>query len=114
MKRSGAGPERWAGPLIKRLRAMSRRQTRVNELLKREISGVIQRDFEFTDSLVTVTGVEVTPDLKEAKVFVGVFGGNVDWVMGRLNGDHGAIQKKVMKRVILKSCLLYTSDAADE
>jgi ribosome-binding factor A len=72
-------------------------------LLKREISSVIQRDFDFTDSLVTVTGVEVTPDLKEARVFVGVLGGNEDWVMRRLNDDHGAIQKKVMKRVVLKS-----------
>ncbi|NNC87267.1 MAG: 30S ribosome-binding factor RbfA [Akkermansiaceae bacterium] len=82
---------------------MSRRQDRVNELLKREISSVIQKDFEFTDSLVTVNSVDVTQDLKEARVFVGVLGGNEDWVLGRLNGQHGAIQKKVMKRVVLKN-----------
>ena len=66
---------------------MSRRQDRVNELLKREISNVIQRDFEFTDSLVTVNGVDVTPDLKEAKVFIGVLGGNETWVLDRWGLD---------------------------
>ena len=54
---------------------MSRRMDRVNELLKREISSVVQRDFEFDGSLVTVNAVEVSQDLKDARVFVGVLGG---------------------------------------
>ena len=45
---------------------MSRRTDRVNELLKREISGVLQRDFEWDGSLVTVNAVEVSQDLKDA------------------------------------------------
>ena len=48
---------------------MSRRIDRVNELLKREISSILQRDFEWDGSLVTVNAVEVSRDLKEAKVF---------------------------------------------
>ena len=79
------------------------RLTRVNELLKREISVVIQRDYEWRGSLVTVSGVEVTQDLKEAKVWIGVLAGQVEPVVARLNRDHGAIQSKVMKRVVLKS-----------
>lgn len=82
---------------------MSQRLTRVNELLKREISTVVQRDYEWKDSLVTINGVEVTQDLKEAKVWVGVLGGNSRSVIDRLNHDHGAIQGQVMKRVVLKS-----------
>lgn len=82
---------------------MSMRLTRVNELLKREISVVIQRDYEWHGSLVTVNSVEVTQDLKEAKVWVGVLAGQPDPVVSRLNHDHGAIQTKVMKRVVLKS-----------
>ena len=82
---------------------MSRRTDRVNELLRREISAVIQRDMEFTDSLVTVSGVEVTIDLKEAKVFVSVLGGKEEWVMEKLAKERGAIQSKVMKRVVLKN-----------
>ncbi len=82
---------------------MSRRLDRVNELLKREISSVLQRDFEFDGSLVTVNGVEVTNDLKEASVFVGVLGGHEPSVVDRLNREHGFIQSRVMKRVVLKN-----------
>ncbi|NIP96179.1 MAG: 30S ribosome-binding factor RbfA [Akkermansiaceae bacterium] len=75
----------------------------MNELLKREISKVLQRDFEFEDSLVTVNSVEVATDLKDARVFVGVLGGREDSVIERLNHDHGFIQGRVMKRVVLKN-----------
>ncbi len=77
--------------------------TRVNELLKREISSVIQRDYEWHGALVTVSSVEVTQDLKEAKVWIGVLAGRIEPVLERLNHEHGAIQSKVMKRVVLKS-----------
>jgi len=48
---------------------MSRRIDRVNELLKREISSILQRDFEWDGSLVTVNAVEVSPD-KQGRVLV--------------------------------------------
>jgi ribosome-binding factor A len=64
---------------------------------------VLQRDFEFPDLLVTVNEVEVTQDLKEAKVWVGVLGGDPAGIIERLKRQHGFIQNKVMKRVILKS-----------
>ena len=82
---------------------MSRRLDRVNELLKREISSVLQRDFEWHGSLVTVNAVEASQDLKDARVYIGVLGGNEDKVIGRLNGEHGSIQSRVMKRVVLKN-----------
>ncbi|MGB1129368.1 MAG: 30S ribosome-binding factor RbfA [Haloferula sp.] len=82
---------------------MSLRLTRVNELLKREIGSVIQRDYEWNGALVTVNAVEVTQDLKEAKVWIGVLAGNFSSVLEKLNNEHGAIQRKVMKRVVLKS-----------
>lgn len=81
---------------------MGRRLDRVNELLKREISAVIQRDFAFGGRLVTVNAVEVTQDLKEARVFVGVLGGSNEGVLEQLNQKRGLIQGKVMKRVVLK------------
>lgn len=82
---------------------MPRRLDRVNELLKREISAVVQRDFEFPGLLVTVNAVETTQDLKEAKVWIGVLGGEAAGPLARLNDQHGLIQRKVMKRVVLKS-----------
>jgi ribosome-binding factor A len=82
---------------------MSLRLERVNELLKREISSVLQRDYEWHGLLVTVSDVETTQDIKEAKVWISVLGGKPDAVLEKLNHEHGAIQKKVSKRVVLKS-----------
>ena len=82
---------------------MNRRIDRVNELLRREISTVIQHDFEWNGRMVTVSAVEVTQDLKEGKVFISVIGGSADTVIDKLTRAHGAIQKAVMKRVVLKS-----------
>ncbi len=81
----------------------SHRMDRVNELLRREISSVIQHDYEWNGVLVTISGVEVTNDLKEGKVWTSVLGGSSEPVLKKLNRDHGAIQSKVMKRVVLKS-----------
>jgi len=82
---------------------MSRRLDRVNELLRREISAIIQRDYEWNGKLVSVSEVEVTQDLKEGRVWIGVLGGAADPVLEKLNRDHGSIQSRVMKRVVLKS-----------
>ena len=87
---------------------MNRRIHRVNELLRREISTVIQHDYEWDGKMITVSGVEVTQDLKEAKIFIGVIGGAADPVIEKLNRAHGSIQKSVMKRVILKSTPVLT------
>jgi ribosome-binding factor A len=80
-----------------------RRLDRVNELLRREISAVIQRDYEWHGALVTVSDIESTQDLKEAKVWVSVMGGAVGSVLDKLNREHGAIQSRIMKRIVLKS-----------
>jgi ribosome-binding factor A len=82
---------------------MSRRLDRVNELLRREIGNVIQKDYEWHGKLVTVSEVEVTQDLKEGKVWTSVLGGDPTPVIDKLNREHGSIQSKVMKRVVLKS-----------
>lgn len=82
---------------------MSRRLDRVNELLRREIGSILQKDYEWNGKLVTVAEVEVTQDLKEAKVWISVLGGHAQSVMEKLNKHHGEIQKKVSKRVVLKT-----------
>ena len=81
---------------------MSQRLDRINELLRREISTVLQRDFEFGGALVTVSGVEVTQDLREAKVFVGVLGGHGSKVLEKLGQKRGLIQSRIAKRVVLR------------
>lgn len=54
---------------------MSRRQTRLNEQLKREIAEIVR--WEVADPRVgpaAVTGAEVAPDLTSARVFVALIG----------------------------------------
>lgn len=82
---------------------MAKRQDRVNELLRREISGVLQRDFEWKNALVTVSEVDVTQDLKEAKVFVSILGGSAPGILDQLERKRGFIQGKVSKRVVLRN-----------
>jgi len=82
---------------------MAKRLDRVNELLRREISLVIQRDFEWNGALVTISEVDVTQDLKEAKVFVSILGGSSLGVMETLFRKRGFIQSKVSKRVVLRN-----------
>lgn len=57
----------------------SRRQERVRELLKRELSSIIHREFATARAgLVVVNDVLMTADLKSARVFVGVIGNKDD------------------------------------
>lgn len=82
---------------------MSQRLLRVRELLKREIGSVITRDYVF-NALVTVNDVDVTPDLRNGHVFIGVLGPDSEKnkIVRRLNKDRGIIQRKISKRVVLK------------
>lgn len=81
---------------------MSQRLDRINELLRREISTMVQRDFEFGGALVTVSGVEITQDLREAKVFIGVLGGHGSRVLEKLGQKRALIQSRVAKRVVMR------------
>lgn len=92
---------------------MSQRHDRINQLLRREISTVLQRDFEFTNVLVTINAVEITQDLREAKVFVGVLGGPSGNVMEKLAQKRGLIQSRVANRVVLR-CTPVLSFSLDE
>ncbi len=54
---------------------MSRRTEQVAEAIKEEVSGLIQRELRDPRlGFVTVTRVEVSPDLKYAKIFFSVLG----------------------------------------
>lgn len=95
---------------------MPRRLDKVNELLRREIGTIVQRDYEWGGKLVTIGAVEVTQDLKEGKVWVSVLGGDANPVLEKLNREHGSIQSRVMKRVVLKSTpvLRFVQDVSTE
>jgi ribosome-binding factor A len=81
------------------------RLVRVRELLQRELGAIIARDHAFPGVLVTVNDVDITPDLKHAYVYIGVIGSadRAERVVGKLNHQHGELQSRVSKRVILKN-----------
>lgn len=93
---------------------MPKRLDRVNELLRREISSVVQRDFEWNQALVTISAVDVTQDLKEAKVYVSILGGSAPGVLDQLERKRGFIQSKVAKRVVLRNTpvLMFRQDSS--
>lgn len=55
---------------------MSQRLVRVNELIKREISIILRKHFKQEAIAITITRVEIVPDLRNAKVFYTLFDGS--------------------------------------
>jgi ribosome-binding factor A len=85
----------------------SHRIERVNALIRREISELIQyhlRDPRLAE-FITVTAVETTADLKYAKVFVSSIGGQHEEAktVGVLNAAAGFLRSELAKKVRLKN-----------
>lgn len=83
------------------------RLVRVNELLKREIAEDIHRNFSQSDfdcGSLTVTRVECAPDLRDANVYISIFGheDERDRMIAYLNRHRQEIIRLMIKRVKLK------------
>ncbi|SRR5581483_628360 len=83
---------------------MKHRLERVREVLKRELSEIIPREVTFTATLVTVQSVDVTPDLKNAYVYVSAIGSAAQkkTALTVLEQHRQLLQHEVSKRVVLK------------
>ena len=84
---------------------MTNRTRRVAELMKHELADLLRKDFEFGDALVTIHEVDLTPDLKQAHIYVGIIG-REDYqadAMRKLTRSAHAISQKLSRRVILKN-----------
>ena len=83
---------------------MKHRLERVNELIRRELSEIINREVTFHAALVTVQQVDITADLKHAHVFISVMGSADDAkeAMARLHASRVNLQHLLSKRVVLK------------
>ena len=83
---------------------MSNRLLRVNELLQREVSAFLHSRYGSESVAITITGVEVTGDLREAKIFYSVLGDEAvarragKWLLGR----RGEIRATIGKNVVLR------------
>ena len=83
------------------------RLIRVNELLKREIAEDIHRNYALSDfdcAAVTVTRVECASDLRDANVYISIFGHEDDrgQMIAYLNRHRQEIIRLMVKRVKLK------------
>ena len=83
---------------------MKHRLERVNELIKRELGELIQRECQFPSQLVTVQEVDITPDLKHAHVYISIIGADEDRhaSMNVLHTARTQLQSALSKRVVLK------------
>ncbi len=83
------------------------RLVRVNELLKREIAEDIHRNFSgssLNTAAITVTRVECAADLRDANVFISIFGleDERDRMIAYLNRHRQEVIRLMIKRVKLK------------
>lgn len=83
---------------------MSRRIQRINQLLKEEISKILLKEIDFPkDILVTVTRVETSPDLRQAKIFISIIPDNQNSrIFPILKRNLSLFQKKIGQRLSIK------------
>jgi ribosome-binding factor A len=83
---------------------MSLRTVRVCELIKRELGMIVGREMKFEAPLVSIRAVDITPDLKNAHVFVSAIG--TKWqkeqAIAALEANRQHLQHELSRRVILK------------
>ena len=79
---------------------------RVNSLIRREISELIQRQVKDPrlDAFVTVTAVATSPDLKYAKVFVSCISGKQEEqkILSVLTAASGFLRKELARNLKLR------------
>jgi ribosome-binding factor A len=83
---------------------MGNRNLRVSELIKREISDILHTHMRAEAVMITITGVDVSPDHRNAEVFFSVLGDEVAF-----NEADQFLRKKIKyirgelgKRIVLK------------
>lgn len=82
---------------------MSNRLEKVNSLLEQEISKIIAKDFRFDGALVTLTHVDATANLIEAKAYVSVMPEDkTDFVIKALNSDVYNVQQKLNRMLNMR------------
>jgi ribosome-binding factor A len=77
---------------------------RVNESLREVLSEALLELKDPRIGFVTVTGVETSPDLRQATVYVSVLGGQKkrDASMSGLGAAHGVLQARIARELHLK------------
>ena len=85
----------------------NRRASRVNDLLREELSELIRREIRDPRlaDIVSITRVAVSADLRTAKVFISTLGGEMEkrQTLQALRAAAGFLQRGLKPRISLKS-----------
>ena len=82
---------------------MTERIHKVNSLLEHEISAIVLRDFNFSSALVTVTHVDATANLIEAKAYISVLPDDkAAMIVAMLNKAVYDVQQKINKKLNMR------------
>ena len=84
---------------------MKNRMVRINELVKRSLSELIRKEVNFDLGLITLTDVDVAPDLHNARIYFSVIGTQPQAeheALKVLNKNRNNLQKLMSREVILK------------
>ncbi len=82
---------------------MPKRIEKVNSLLEQEIGTIIARDFGFSGALVTLTHVDTTANLIEARAYISVMPEDkAEQVVATLNKGVYTVQQKLNKKLNMR------------
>jgi ribosome-binding factor A len=77
---------------------------RVNELVQRELSAILRKNYQSEAVTITITEVRVSPDLHDARVLISVFGDEENAVqkLRWLRSKAPEIRQEIGRRIVLK------------
>ena len=77
---------------------------RVSELVKQQVSEIIQGLNLGDCGFVTVTAAEISPDIKEGRIYISVIGSTEqrDRALTALRHRHALVQRELARRVVLR------------
>ena len=80
------------------------RRGRINDEMKKELSQVLRevKDPRLTDAFISITAVEVTGDLKFAKVYYSAMMGDKKEIAKGLKSSAGYIRREIARRLNLR------------
>ncbi|WP_138429958.1 30S ribosome-binding factor RbfA [Fodinibius saliphilus] len=80
---------------------MSIRTERLGAVIKRDLGKIIQKGYQRSGSFVTVTKVDVTPDLLMAKVLLSVYapGKDEDALFAHIEEQNAEIRKELAQKI---------------
>lgn len=100
----------------------SKRQLKFSKLIQKEMSEIFQKEHseKFTGSLVTISEVNMSPDLGLAKIFLSIYPiSNTAQIITRIEGDkakiRGSLGRRIGKEVrIIPEIAFFEDNTAEE